>query len=92
MDAEVRIYDHLFLQEDPGDLPEGGEFTDNLNPESLRVIAAKVEPSLADAQPGERYQFLRQGYFCVDPDSGPEALIFNRTVALRDSWARRRRG
>ena len=69
LDAEVRIYDHLFLKEDPSDLPEGGDFTDNLNPDSLRTITAKVEPSLADAEPGERFQFLRQGYFCVDLDS-----------------------
>jgi glutaminyl-tRNA synthetase len=91
-DAEVRIYDHLFLKEDPSDLPEGGEFTDNLNPDSLRTITAKVEPSLADAQPGDRFQFLRQGYYCVDLDSKPDTLVFNRTVALRDSWARQRRG
>ena len=90
LDAEVRIYDHLFLKEDPSDLPEGGDFTDNLNPDSLRTITAKAEPSLADAQPGDRFQFLRQGYFCVDLDSAPGALVFNRTVALRDSWARRR--
>ena len=90
LDTEVRIYDHLFLKEDPSDLPEGGDFTDNLNPGSLRIITAKAEPSLADAQPGDRFQFLRQGYFCVDLDSAPGALVFNRTVALRDSWARRR--
>ena len=90
LDAEVRIYDHLFLKEDPSDLPEGGDFTDNLNPDSLRSITAKVEPSLADAQAGERFQFLRQGYFCVDVDSRTGAPVFNRTVALRDSWARRR--
>ena len=90
LDAEVRIYDHLFLKEDPSDLPEGGDFTDNLNPDSLRTITAKVEPSLAEAQPGDRFQFLRQGYFCVDLDSRPGAPVFNRTVALRDSWARRR--
>ena len=92
LDAEVRIYDHLFLKEDPSDTPEGGDFTDNLNPDSLRVVTAKVEPSLAEAQPGSRFQFVRQGYFCVDADSGPNALVFNRTVALRDSWARRGRG
>ena len=92
LDAEVRVYDHLFLKEDPSDLPEGGEFTDNLNPDSLRTVAAKVEPSLADAKPGDRFQFLRQGYYCADPDSQPGAPVFNRTVALRDSWARQRRG
>jgi glutaminyl-tRNA synthetase len=88
------VYDHLFVKEDPGDLPEGGEFTDNLNPHSLRTITAKVEPALADAQAGQRFQFLRQGYYCVDPDSRPGAPVFNRTVALRDSWNRKtqRRG
>ena len=91
LDAEVRIYDHLFTKEDPGDVPEGGAFTDNLNPDSLRVITAKVEPSLAGATPGYRCQFLRQGYFCADADSRPGAPVFNRTVALRDSWARRGR-
>ena len=92
LDADVRVYDHLFLKEDPSDLPEGGEFTDNLNPDSLKTVTAKVEPSLAKAQPGERFQFLRQGYYCVDPESRPDTPVFNRTVALRDSWARQRRG
>ena len=92
LDAEVRLYDHLFLKEVPSDVPEGGDFTDNLNPGSLRTITAKVEPSLAEAQPGERFQFLRQGYYCVDLDSTPASPVFNRTVALRDSWARRGRG
>ena len=92
VDALVRVYDHLFLKEDPGDLPDGGEFTNNLNPDSLRTVAAKVEPALADAQPGRRFQFLRQGYYCVDPDSQPGKPVFNRTVALRDSWARQRQG
>ena len=92
MEAEVRIYDHLFLKEIPGEVTEGGDFTDNLNPDSLKVITARVEPSLADAQPGGRFQFLRQGYYCVDLDSTPGALVFNRTVALRNSWARQRRG
>ena len=92
VEAEVRLYDHLFTQEDPSDTPEGGAFTDNLNPDSLRVVTAKVEPSLAGAQPGYRCQFLRQGYFCADRDTAPNAPVFNRTVALRDSWARRGRG
>ena len=91
LNAEVRIYDHLFTKEDPGEVPEGGAFTDNLNPDSLRIITAKVEPSLAGAAPGYRCQFLRQGYFCADADSRPGAPVFNRTVALRDSWARRGR-
>ena len=89
VDAEVRIYDHLFVTEDPDDVPEGGDFKDNLNPESLVVMkSCKLEQGLNQAKPGERFQFLRQGYFCVDPDSTPEAPVFNRTVALRDTWAR----
>ena len=89
VDAEVRIYDHLFVTEDPDDVPEGGDFKDNLNPESLVVLkSCKLEQGLDQAKPGERFQFLRQGYFCVDPDSTPEAPVFNRTVALRDTWAR----
>ena len=93
LEAEVRVYDHLFVKEDPDDVPEGGVFTDNINPDSLRVLpSVKVEPGLAEAKPGDRFQFLRQGYFCLDPDSTPRAPVFNRTVALRDSWARRGRG
>ena len=92
VDAEVRIYDHLFSKEDPDDVGDGGDFgdfRDNLNPESLVVLkSCKLERSLADAKPGDRFQFLRQGYFCVDPDSTPGAPVFNRTVALRDTWAR----
>jgi glutaminyl-tRNA synthetase len=89
VDAEVRIYDHLFSTEDPDDVPDGGTFIDNLNPESLVVLkSCKLEQGLDQAKPGERFQFLRQGYFCVDPDSTPEAPLFNRTVALRDTWSR----
>ena len=89
VDAEVRIYDHLFSTEDPDDVPDGGTFIDNLNPESLVVLkSCKLEQGLDQAKPGERLQFLRQGYFCVDPDSTPEAPVFNRTVALRDTWSR----
>ena len=89
VDAEVRLYDHLFLKEDPDDLGEAGDFTDNINPGSLTVRRfCKVEPGLAGARPGEKFQFLRQGYFCVDSDSTPGAPVFNRTVALRDTWAR----
>jgi glutaminyl-tRNA synthetase len=87
VDAEVRLYDRLFQSEDPG---EGGrDVADDLNPHSLeRVTGAKVEPSLASAPAGTRYQFERQGYFCVDPDSRPGTLVFNRTVTLKDSWAK----
>ncbi len=84
VDAEVRLYDHLFTSERPDD---DDDFMTTLNPDSLEFIAdAKVEPSLADAVPGEKYQFERIGYFAVDPNSQPGALVFNRTVTLRDSW------
>jgi glutaminyl-tRNA synthetase len=89
IDAEVRLYDHLFTLEDPSDVPEGANFKDYLNSESLEVVwGCKAEPCLADAAPGERFQFLRQGYFCVDPDSTRENPVFNRTVSLRDTWAK----
>jgi glutaminyl-tRNA synthetase len=89
VDAEVRIYDKLFSKEDPNQVEEGQEFTANLNPNSLEVIAqAKLEPSLANAPVESRYQFERLGYFCVDPDSKPGHLVFNRTVALKDTWAK----
>jgi glutaminyl-tRNA synthetase len=89
IDAEVRVYDNLFSKENPNDVPEGQDFTANLNPNSLEIISkAKLEPSLADAAPGTRYQFERLGYFCVDPDSKPGALVFNRTLALKDTWAK----
>jgi glutaminyl-tRNA synthetase len=89
IDAEVRVYDKLFTKEDPNQVEEGQEFTANLNPNSLEVIAhAKLEPSLANAPIGSRYQFERLGYFSVDPDSRPGHLVFNRTVALKDAWAK----
>ncbi|MGC9969280.1 MAG: glutamine--tRNA ligase/YqeY domain fusion protein [Bryobacteraceae bacterium] len=89
IDAEARLYDNLFLRENPGDESEGLDFTASLNPNSLEVLSAcKLEPSLRGAAPGSRYQFERLGYFCVDPDSKPENLVFNRTVALRDAWAK----
>jgi glutaminyl-tRNA synthetase len=89
VDAEVRIYENLFLKEDPSDVEEGQDVLDNLNPNSLEIIAdAKVEPSLANAPAGGRYQFERLGYFCADPDSKPGKPVFNRTVALKDAWAR----
>jgi len=87
--VEVRIYDRLFTRENPNDFGEGGSFKDNFNPESLKVLKDRpVEPSLAAARPGERYQFERIGYFCVDPDSTPEKPVFNRTVTLKDEWAK----
>ena len=89
LDAEVRLFDHLFSKEDPDDVPPGGDFTDNINADSLTVLqSCKVEPGLGSCRPGESFQFLRQGYFCVDPDSTEGSLVFNRTVALRDTWAR----
>jgi glutaminyl-tRNA synthetase len=89
LDAEVRIYDKLFTKEDPNQVEEGQEFTANLNPNSLEVIPrAKLEPSLANAPVEGHYQFERLGYFCVDPDSKPGRLVFNRTVALKDTWAK----
>jgi glutaminyl-tRNA synthetase len=87
--AEVRVYDNLFIKENPNDVQEGQDFTANLNPNSLEVISdAKLEPSLAHAEVASRYQFERLGYFCVDPDSRPGALVFNRTLALKDTWAK----
>ncbi len=87
--AEVRLYDRLFTAEDPMDVAEGGDWRDTLNPHSLDVLAdAKLVAGLAEALPGERFQFERLGYFCADPDSKPGAPVFNRTVALKDSWAR----
>jgi glutaminyl-tRNA synthetase len=87
--AEVRLYDHLFLKPDPDDIPEGQDFKANLNPKSLETLrSCWVEPSLAGAAAGSRYQFERQGYFCVDAGSSPGGLVFNRTVSLRDSWAK----
>lgn len=89
VDAEVRIYENLFRKEDPSDGEEGMDVLDNLNPNSLEVIAdAKLEPSLANAAVGTRYQFERLGYFCVDPDAKPGKPVFNRTIALKDSWAK----
>ncbi|MFZ0135821.1 MAG: glutamine--tRNA ligase/YqeY domain fusion protein [Candidatus Sulfotelmatobacter sp.] len=89
IDAEVRIYENLFTKENPGEVEEGQAFTANLNPNSLEVITtAKLEPSLANAAVGSRFQFERLGYFCVDPDSRPGKPVFNRTVALKDTWAK----
>ena len=86
--AEVRLYDHLFLADNPNDVPECASFTDFINPDSLKVIQAMLEPSLAEAKAGDKVQFERLGYFCKDPDSTPENPVFNRTVTLKDSWAK----
>ena len=89
IDAEVRLYDRLFSVENPNEAPEGGDWKDNLNPESLTVVeAAKLEPEVSGAEPGTRYQLERTGYFCVDTESSSEKLVLNRTVGLRDSWAK----
>jgi glutaminyl-tRNA synthetase len=87
--AEVRLYDRLFNALDPMDAPEGGDWRNGLNPGSCEVLAgARLEPSLGAAKPGDRFQFERIGYFVADPDSGPGAPVFNRTVGLKDSWAK----
>jgi glutaminyl-tRNA synthetase len=88
--AEVRLYDYLFNCENPDAAPEGGTFLDNINPDSLEILTdAKLEPSLAAAEPGSHFQFERTGYFFVDPkDSQPGAPVFNRTATLRDTWAK----
>ncbi len=90
LDAEVRLYDHLFTEEDPNDVPEDSDWLANINPKSLeRLTACQVEPCLAAAKSGELYQFERLGYFCVDSeDSVADSLVFNRTVTLRDTWAK----
>ena len=87
--AEVRLYDHLFSKPNPDDVEEGKDYKTNLNPDSLKIVyPAYVEPGLKASKPGNLYQFERQGYFCIDYDSSDKRLIFNRTVALRDSWAK----
>jgi glutaminyl-tRNA synthetase len=87
--AEIRVYDKLFTKPDPGDFAEGGSVLDNLNPNSLEILTdAKLEPSLASATCEDRFQFERVGYFTVDPDSAPGNLVFNRTLPLKDSWAK----
>jgi glutaminyl-tRNA synthetase len=90
IEAEVRLYDRLFTRPNPDDTEEGEDFMDCLNPSSLEVVqGARLEPGLADATPGSHYQFERMGYFCVDTeDSKPGAPVFNRTVGLRDTWAK----
>jgi glutaminyl-tRNA synthetase len=85
VEAEVRLYDRLFNVPEPD---ADGDFKAHLNPNSLEVVRAKCEPSLADAKPEERYQFERLAYFALDPDSQPEKLIFNRTITLKDTWAK----
>jgi glutaminyl-tRNA synthetase len=89
IDCDARLYDNLFTKENPNDVEEGQDFTANLNPNSLEVLTGcKAEPSLREAQAGARYQFERLGYFCVDRDSTPEKMVFNRTIGLRDTWSK----
>jgi len=89
IEAEIRLYDKLFSKPDPFDFPEGGDLFDNLNPNSLEILTGvKLEPSLASAKVGDRYQFERVGYFCLDTDSTAEKLVFNRTLPLKDTWAK----
>jgi glutaminyl-tRNA synthetase len=87
--AEIRLYDKLFAKADPYDLEEGQDVLENLNSNSLEILlGAKLEPSLASAKLEDRFQFERVGYFCIDPDSTPGSLVFNRTLPLKDSWAK----
>lgn len=85
--AQIRLFDRLFRTINPNDYPEGGSWKDNLNPESLRVVTGYLEPELAQAKLGDKFQFERMGYFAIDPDSKPDALVFNRTATLKDTWA-----
>jgi len=88
LEAEVRLYDPLFSKENPTDVGDGTDFKGYFNPNSLEILAScRVEPGLFGATPGSRYQFERQGYFCVDPDSSAGKIVFNQTVPLRDTWA-----
>jgi glutaminyl-tRNA synthetase len=89
VDTEIRLYDRLFTVVDPRDVDEGETFLKYLNPQSLEIVqGCKVEPSLVNAMRGARYQFEREGYFCVDPSSTDGQLVFNLTVRLRDTWAK----
>jgi len=89
LDAEIRLYDHLFTKENPSDVGEDEDWLDGVNPDSLEVLeGCKVEPSLAGAATGERFQFERQGYFCIDQDTDETKLVINRTLSLRDTWAK----
>lgn len=88
LDVEVRLYDRLFTKENPDDVEEGKDYKEAINPHSLDIISAKVEPSLASAKPLDHFQFMRKGYFNLDPDSTNDKLIFNRTVTLKDTWSK----
>jgi glutaminyl-tRNA synthetase len=88
LEAEIRLYDRLFMSEDPEDVEEGIDYKTNLNPDSLKILKGFVEPSLSNAQPLDKYQFERIGYFCTDYDTKEGKLVFNRTVSLKDSWTK----
>jgi glutaminyl-tRNA synthetase len=89
IEAEVRLYENLFTKEDPNDVEEGADFMSNINRDSLEILtSSRIEPCLAGAAPGSRYQFERIGYFCIDPDTTPQKLVLNRTLSLRDDWAK----
>jgi glutaminyl-tRNA synthetase len=88
LEAEIRLYDRLFMSESPEDVPEGEDYIQNLNPDSLKVVKGFVEPSLAEPKVLDKFQFERLGYFTTDADSKPGKLVFNRTVSLKDSWAK----
>jgi glutaminyl-tRNA synthetase len=90
VEAQVRLYDRLFMDPEPEEVEEGKTFVDNINPDSLKIVKGYIEPSVKDSEPGKAYQFERLGYFSVDPDSENDKLVFNRTVTLRDSWAKSR--
>jgi glutaminyl-tRNA synthetase len=93
LEAEARLYDHLFTAENPEDVPEGEDWTKNINSNSLETLSScRVERFLDGAAPGARYQFERMGYFTVDRDSADKKLVFNRTVTLRDAWAKIEKG
>ena len=92
VDAEVRIYDRLFNNEFPDEVEdESNDFKSNLNPDSLKVMTGKIEPSIKGAKVLDKFQFQRLGYYCVDPDSTEDKLVFNRTVPLRDSWSKQKK-
>jgi glutaminyl-tRNA synthetase len=89
INAEVRLYDHLFTKENPDDAEDGQDFTANLNPDSLRILTGcKIEPALKNTKPLDRWQFERMGYFCTDSDSRDGRFVFNRTATLKDTWAK----
>jgi glutaminyl-tRNA synthetase len=88
VEAEVRLYDRLFIKENPDDAEEGKDYKDYLNPDSLRIAKGYIEPSVKTAIPGDKFQFERLGYFTVDKDTSDEKMVFNRTVTLKDSWVK----